>query len=937
MSVKFLLKKWLLSSLLFCFALGPSTAQEKKVREKKPPESEGSIPDSIGEMVEVGYGVLVKQCITGSVTVVKSDDFIKGNVNRPEQLIQGKVAGLSITKPGGNPNEAYYLRMRGLSTINASTQPLWVIDGVIGASPENLDPSDIESITVLKDAASAAIFGMRGSAGVILVKTKTGKTGSAKIEYNGYFTSEKVAKNPPFMDAEQWRALSEETGMGTDFGSTTDWFEEIEQTALSHAHNFSLSGGTDKSVYRASFNYRDVQGVLNHSGFKQLNGRLNLTQKALRDRFVFNLSLGATSRESQFSFQDAFGYAAIYNPTAPVKSDDPSFDQYDGYFQQMVFEYYNPVSLVELNKNEGNSRLLNISAKGAYEFFRGFQVDVLYSLESGNSLSGIYYDKNHYYDGYYRNGLASRSEKNSVSQLFETTAHWNASFGSASYLNLSGGYSYQDFVREGFYAEGGDFLTDDFTFNNMGAAQDFKNGIGTITSDKNTNMLVAFFGRASTNLNNIWFLSASIRYEGSSRLGINHKWGLFGSVGGGMDFYKIFNKHSHNYLKVRMNYGVTGNQPDESYLSLARLTPQNNVYFKGRFIPGYLPERIANPDLKREKKSEFDAGIDFSFAERRISGSLDMYTSTASDLLYHNYVWGPPNMGYYVWLNLGKIRNSGFELTMNYNIIRNSVFTHSVHIAYSGNLKSKLVSLSGNFNGKELDYKEQLIGFPTGPGSGSSYLVKLEEGKPIGEFYAYVFKGIDEDGQMILSDIDESGYIDSRDWQVIGNGLPKSLLGFGNSFTYKNWDLDIFFLGVFGHDLLNSFRVSYEAPSMITSYNLPVTAGDMRNPETNALMSSWPRLSSYHVERASFLSLDNLSLGYDFALPEKSVFSRIRISLAGNKLFYITKYKGSDPNPRFEDSWDNYGYNVTSLVPGVDRKDTWYRTRSFTLGVNVVF
>ncbi|MBN1791904.1 MAG: SusC/RagA family TonB-linked outer membrane protein [Bacteroidales bacterium] len=921
----FLGRKLPFSMLLFLFVFIPANAQEL------------SSADSTREMIDIGYGFIEKQSVTGSVAAVKSDDFTKGNVHRPEYLIQGKVAGLSVTKPGGNPNEAFYMRLRGLSTINANTQPLWIIDGVIGASPENLDPGDIESITVLKDAASAVIFGMRGAAGVLLIRTRTGAPGKVNMEYSSSFTTEKVAKNAPFMDAGQWRALSAEVGAGTDFGSTTDWFEEIEQTALSQTHNFSLSGGTDKSVYRASFNYRDVQGVLNHSGFKQLNGRLNLTQKALRDRFVFHLNIGATTRESQFSFQDAFGYAAIFNPTAPVKSDDPTFDPYDGYFQQIVFDYYNPVSLLELNRNEGNSRLLNISAKGAYEFFREFKVDVLYSLESGNSLSGMYYDRNQYYDGYYRNGLASRSERNSVNRLFETTGHWHAGFGSDSHLNLSGGYSCQDFTYEGFAAEGGDFLTDHFTFNNLAAALDFKNGRGTITSDKNTNRLVAFFGRASTSLNNIWFLSASIRYEGSSRLGINHKYGLFGSIGGGMDLYKIFDRHSRNHLKVRMNYGVTGNQPAESYLSLATLTPQIGIYFNGRFIPGYVPERIANPDLKHEKKSEFDAGIDFSLAESRVSGSLDLYTATASDLLYHSYTWGQPNLGYYVWLNLGKIRNSGIELTLDYDIIRNSNFTYTVHLDFTGNLKSKLVSLSGNYKGQELDYKEQHIGFPTGPGSGSSYLVKLEEGKPIGQLYGYVFEEINEDGQLILSDIDKSGYIDNLDQKVIGNGLPKSLLGFGNSFTYKNWDLDIFFRGVLGHDLLNCFRVSYEAPSMITSYNLPITAGDLRNPETNALMNSWPRLSSYHVENASFLSLDNLSLGYDFTLPEKSVFSRIRISLAVNNLFYITKYKGSDPNPRYEDSWNNYGYNVTTLVPGVDRKNTWCRTRSFTLGANVVF
>ena len=282
------------------------------------------------EIVVTGYGTQRKQEITSSITSVKSDDFNKGYVNNPAQLIQGKVAGLSISKPGGDPNEEYNIRLRGMSTIGANTQPLVVIDGVIGGSIENVDPNDIESVDVLKDGSAAAIYGTRGSSGVIIVTTKKGRIGTANIEYNGQVTAESPGKTPDVMDADEWRALSTETGLGTDFGENTNWFDETTQTAISQVHNLSLSGGSEKTTYRVSFNYRNGDGIILNTGYSQLNGRLNLTQKALKDRLTIDINLGATHRESQYGFTSAFRYATIYNPTAPVRSDDAAFDIYDG-------------------------------------------------------------------------------------------------------------------------------------------------------------------------------------------------------------------------------------------------------------------------------------------------------------------------------------------------------------------------------------------------------------------------------------------------------------------------------------------------------------------------------------------------------------------------------------------------------------------------------
>jgi TonB-linked SusC/RagA family outer membrane protein len=902
---------------------------------------------TLSEIVVTGYGTQKKREVTSSITSVKSDEFNKGNVNDPVQLVQGKVAGLSISKPGSDPNGSYDIRLRGMSTIGANLGPLVVIDGVIGGDLGNVDPNDIESMNVLKDGSAAAIYGTRGSSGVILVQTKKGKKGTAVIDYNVYVTAEMVAKNTNVMNATEWRALKKEINqkqgntIGTDFGKSTDWFKEIEQTGISQVHNLSLSGGTDKTSYRASINYRDIQGIMITTGNTQLNGRINITQKALNDRFTADLQLGATERNITYGFNQAFRYASIYNPTAPVMSSDPAinpdFVKYNGYFQQVLFDYYNPVSMLRLNTNEGKNRILNLSLKGTYEIIKGLTVDAFYSIQSGGSLGGVYYNKHDYWGGMNRNGLASRNYDNSLNRLFESTVHYMGDVTSALNINAVAGYSYQDFSYEGFYAQGGNFLTDDFSFNNLGAALDFPNGKGTVTSYKNSEKLIAFFGRVNLNLSNTWFLSASARYEGSSKFGKNNKWGLFPAIGGGADIANLINVSFIDNLKLRVNYGVTGNRPVDSYLSLLRLGPQGHFFYNGTFVPGYSPVSNANPDLKWEKKGEIDAGFDFSIFKSRVSGAFDFYTRTTTDVLFLYNVPVPPNLYSQAWLNLGKMKSSGLELSLSYNVIRKGNLSYTLTLTPSYILENTLVSLSGKYNGAELNYGRQELGDMGSPGQNGTPIAVVEEGKPIGQILTFVYEGIDASGKFIFKDIDGKPGITAADRTVTGNGLPKFLCGFGNTLTYKNWDLNVFFRGVFGHDLVNSFRAFYEVPAYISSYNLPKTTTDMRSPDGTLLAATSGTVNSKYVENASFVTLDNLALGYNFSLPKSSPFSKIRLYLAGNNLFYITKYTGVDPTPRYVDSDTSLGTYNSPLVTGIDRRDTWFRTRSVTFGANFVF
>jgi iron complex outermembrane receptor protein len=896
-----------------------------------------SHPTRANEISDIGYGIQKKREVISSLSSVHSEEFNKGNINNPLQLIQGKVAGLDISKPGSDPNGSFYLRLRGLNTINANTQPLVVVDGIIDTSINNVDPYDIESITVLKDGSSTAIYGTRGANGVILVTTKKGKKGTALIDYNVYTTSEMVAKNEPVMNASEWRAFSAETGLGTDFGTTTDWYKQIEQTAFSQAHNLSISGGTDKTSYRASINYRQGEGVEIKTGYNQFNGRINISQKAFKDKLTLDLNIAATERQSQYGFAEAFKYASIYNPTAPVTSDDPEYVKYDGYFQKALFDYYNPVSILKLNTNAGKNRILNISLKGTYEIVEGLSIDAFYSIHNSGNLTGIYYSQADYWGGINRNGLASRTANNNNSKLFESTLHYTGDVTSTLNINAVGGYSYQDYTNEGFYAQGGNFLTDDFSFNNLSAALDFKNGKGTITSYKNSNKLIAFFGRVNMNINNTLFVSASARYEGSSRYGANNKWALFNGIGGGIDLTRALSLRFMDYLKLRADYGVTGNQPAESYMSLRLMGgPYGNIYYNGNTLPIYGPVSNPNPDLKREKKSEFNMGLDFSIFKSRLSGSVEYYTSASTDILYQYQVPVPPNLYNYAWMNIGKIKSSGLELTLNYNVINRPDFSYNITLTRSRNLKNTLVSLSGNYNGTAFSYGSSDISYLGSPGGCCAPLVRSEEGKPIGQLIAYIENGIDENGRIILADMNGDGSVNSLDRTVVGNGLPKSLTGFDNTITYKNWDFDIFFRSVFGHDLVNSYRAIYEVPSFIYSYNLPKSAADLRNPSTGQILTNYQgMLTKKFIENASFVSLDNLSLGYNFDLPANSQFRKIRIYFSGNNLFYITRYKGPDPDPRYSDH--EFEIFDNPLLPGIDRRDTWPRTRSYTVGANFEF
>lgn len=874
----------------------------------------------LNEVVVVGYGTQKRKEVTSAVATVSAEQFNKGNISDVSQLLQGKVAGLSIARPGGNPNGGFTVRLRGLSTLGANTSPLVVVDGQVGADINTIDPNDIQSIDVLKDAASAAIYGTRGSSGVIIITTKRGGR-IPTVTYNGSVTAEVPAEFTAHMTAAEFKAAG-----GKDLGANTDWNKEITRTAISHIQNLSLSGGGNGTSYIASVNYRDAQGVAINTGFKQLNGHFGLTQKALKDRLTFTLDVTATRRASKYGFDRAFQYATIFNPTAPLHTTDPVLNLTgSGYVEQNFVEYANPLAVLEQNTNKGELKRININGSASYEIFRGLKFLIRYAQQSTSDYRWAYLPKTSFDSrllsggsGYSRNGLAQKQDDEGYSQLYENTLSYDKKvFGD---LNLSAvaGYSYQDFLYQGYLIRAGNFLTDAVS-ENISSALDFKNGKAESSSYKNGSRLVAFFGRLNLNYNDFAFLSASLRREGSTQFGENNKWGMFPAVSAGLDISRLTEIPRVNSLKLRASYGVTGALPPSSYLSLFLYGPTGrSFYYNGAYSPSYEPTQNENPDLKWERKAEFDAGIDFALLNNRLTGSVDYYNRQTSDLLFNATVPVPPYPTSRKWMNIGTLENKGVEFLLGYDVFKNKDFTWNTAANFS-TYSIKLTKLNKDLAGNVIGASN--LG---SPGQEATQITRAMEGEKIGIIWGPIYKGVDANGKYLFDDGTGKAVASDAYKTKIGNGLPKFELGWTNTFRYKNFDLNFFLRGSFGHDLVNTYRAFFEnaSPTVVASYNV------VKTKYYNSDLKSGQTFSSLFVENASFVKLDNATLGYDFNFKSDGAIKGLRAFINGQNLFVITDYTGVDPEVRY-----SYGGNI--LAPGVDARDTWVRTRSFTFGVNL--
>ena len=866
---------------------------------------------ALTEVVVVGYGSQEKKEITGSVVSLTPKDFNKGNINDATQLMQGKVAGLSIYNKGGDPNANPVIRLRGLSTVGSNVQPLVVIDGVLGASLDNIDPNDIESINVLKDGSAAAIYGTRGSSGVILVTTKKGsRSGGVSVNYNAFVSAASIFRKVPVMSASEYIDAG-----GNDLGSVTDWQKEVTRTGVSNVHNLSVSGGNQTTTFRVSANLRDVNGILKYSGWDQINGRANLTHSALEGRLNIDLNMSLTNRISEFGFEQAFRYATLYNPTAPIH-----FDNGD-YYQAILFDNYNPVAILEQNVNDGKRKNLNYSAKIDYDLTRNLTWTVNYGQQFDDSFNGTYFSSKSLYVGYGRNGLARRYTSDRAFTLFETYGTFAKTLSSVD-LAFSLGYSYQQDQFQDLYIELGDFPSDELGYNALETSGDRLSGsesnVNISSSRTPVNKIIAGFARVNLSFDNAIFFNASVRREGSTKLGPDHQWGLFPAVGVGVDLNRYLEMPSVNLFKLRAGYGVTGSLPGPSGLS----QDQYNYSLGGG--GSVTPAVDGNEDLKWEQKAETNIGLEFAVG--KFNGTLDVYSRTIKDFILLRNVPTTEYASGQRYENAGSLKTPGIELTLNFNAIQNSEVTWNTGLLlshYKTTLESFIID------------RQVRAGFGS-PGQNGTDVILTAVGEPIGQIWGPVFEGVDENGAPTFADLNGDGTVDANpsnalepniDMKVLGNGIPTMELGWNNSLAYKNWDMNVFFRGAFGHSLINQFRGFYEPldPGAINSYNRIIT-----DKAVSGLTSA--QYSSLYVEKADFIKLDNMTIGYTFNTASSPLIKNFRLYVSGQNLLQFTSYTGIDPEPILVDPESD-----DVLAPGIDRRNNYYTARTFTFGLNIGF
>lgn len=887
----------------------------------------------LNEVVVIGYGTQKKGDITSSVGSVKSEDFTAGAINDAGQLIQGKIAGLSVTNPSGNPVGGTEISLRGNTTIlGASTNPLILIDGVPGDF-NTVAPEDIESIDVLKDGSAAAIYGSRGTNGVVLITTKKSKGNNInEVQYSGYLSLSTIAKKPDFCDADDYRQQIKDglRDAAWDLGDNTNWIDAITRTGLSHVHNISFKGGNAQTNYIFNVNYRNLQGIFKRSDKEEFQGRAEVNHSMFDDKLRFNFQLlgnqtGYTATSDGGSFNTySWRQALIHNPTEPIKNADGSWHENTG-----IFNYDNPVSRIYECDGEQKVSQTRFSSNITLTPIKELTFNALFSYDKINQEGGYYETKKHISnvrDG--MNGYASTGGSSTVTKLVELTAQFHKNFGDHTIQALAG-YSYQESTYSNQYERNYNFPTDLYSWHNIGVGQALKEGLGTEYSYWLDTNLIGFFGRLNYNYKNRYLLMASVRHEAASQLaGTEKPWGTFPSVSLGWriteeNFMK--NQKVFDDIKLRAGYGVTGSQPSQSFLGVPLLGYGDYYLYNGQWIRALQPTQNSNDKLKWEEKHEYDIGADFSILNYRLNVSVDWYYRLIKGLLYDYSVPSPPNLYTTTRANVGEMSNNGLEIMVNAIPVQTKDFKWETTITFSTN-SNKLKSLSNDLYQTSSDYF--MTGWIEEPIKTESHIVRI--GHKVGDIYGFKVVDVDESGKWIYLDkngnrVNYDDFTHSfEDKQILGNGVPKWYLGFNNQFRYKNFDLAINMRGAFGFQIMNGMRMFYENRSR-QDWNRLRSAYDkvFGKAVLNTLCSE--EFNSYYVENGDYWKIDNITFGYSFSKINKWI-KTLRLYASVNNAITITGYKGIDPE-----------VSTSGLAPSYDNRDSYPHTRAFTFGMNVTF
>ena len=934
--------------------------------------------EQLAEIVVIGYGTTTVKDATGSVAAVTSEDFNKGAIASPEQLIQGKTAGVQVTQTSGEPGAGVAIRIRGTTSVRSNNNPLFVVDGVplagddTSASGPNvgfgtsssknpldfLNPDDIESMSVLKDASATAIYGSRGANGVVIITTKSGRGNQgSRLEFASSLSVASPANRYELLSRDQFlKGVTQFGGDANaqDFGANTDWQDVITRTSLSHNQNLAYSNSYKTGNIRATFGYQNLNGVLENSSLERITGRLNAEQRFIDDKLKLKLQTSFSNVNDESPAisgsaghrGDILGAAYSANPTWP---DDVTFD---------TGNQLNPRQMLEYVKSLTNTKrlLLNFSTEYAITPELSAKVNLGYDnsnseRDAATSALAVAMDR-----GTFGNGRGALNDITAKNRLVEITANYNKSFNNSN-INALVGFSWQDFGRSGRNVEGWQFSStdlDNMTTSLRDAANSIESsisgtyqqygldgvnnaffinrlfpnsvtetpappsisGVTSVAADTYdfTDELQSFFGRVNYTIDDKYLFTATLRADGSSRFGENNKYGIFpsGAFAWKMNEEDFIGSSTFSTLKLRLGYGITGNQEGLGYGNYIRRERYGGIGINddGSInIPGLGPVSFANPDLKWEETTSYGVGFDYGFISDRLTGTIDYYYKDTQDLLLLVQAAQPsPQPTFFQNLDANVI-NKGFEFSINYDFIKTSEMKWDAGFNISYNINEMQ-----NFAG--------LIpaGTIRGQGLSQAYSQILAGGHPLFSYYLREFEGFDANGQPIG---DKQTFVGK-------SALPKTNIGFSTGIIYKNWDFSLFFSGQFGFWVYsNTKNAFFTAGSIANARNVTpdvLTSGEAGNAEA--------AVSTRFLEKGDFVRLQNATVGYNLPLDGNGAIKSFRLYLNGQNLLLFTKYSGLDP----EVSTNPGSGDLLNALPTAGIDYTSYpRPRTITFGLNATF
>lgn len=899
----------------------------------------------LDEVVVIGYGTMQRKDLTGSISTVNAKDLNVGAYTDPGQLLQGKVPGLVVVQnsdPNGGVNS---LVLRGASTLrNDGAGPLYVVDGIPGVNLNLIPPSDIESIDVLRDASATAIYGSKAANGVIIVTTKRGSEGPARVTYSGYASWEKIANDHKMMNAQQLRQYAADNGLSIKNGEVgdydTNWAKETQRTGFAHNHNLSISGGNKNTSYNASVNYIERDGIIRGVGNNLFTARTYVETKMLKEHLTIALGVNGNVR-NEWGVARGDNGASVYNamyyysPLVPVKNEDGTW-----YNDQTISQNKNPLAMIYEDPSRATYKRLQVTGKASLKIIDGLLLNANFSYQTQNYDYKDY--QSHQSQTTFRNGQTSRNTTTDYNKILEVYANYDKQFGLDHKLGLMAGYSWeQNDNGEGFGARGYGFIDDTIGWNNIGMSSfwDEDPVWGNLLS---TTRMISFYGRVNYSYKSKYLLQAAMRRDGASSFGSNNKWATFPSASVAWRISEeSFLKDTgiFNDLKLRAGWGQSGNAQGFDiytarfyYQAGARFDYVDPITGEVTRWKSLNAARNVNDNLKWETTTMLNLGIDFAFFNGRLNGTIEYYNKDTKDMIWDYPVSTTLYPVGTLTANVGKMRNRGVEVQINAVPVQTRDFTWSTSMNFSHN-SNKVVSVSNSeFNAGVLNMYNPNLGVST------ATIQRIIEGEPIGTFYMWQWAGYNENGISQFYSLDENGNKqynedgtpvttltpEEKDRSIVGSAQPKLTMGWNNNFTWRNWDLNLFFTGVFGQKIFNEPRAYFESVANVSA-GKNVMVSIIENQKATDTSSNYP--SDRYLENGSYFKLSTVTLGYTFRNCFNGWLNDIRLYVSANNVFTITGYKGRDPE-----------ICLSGLTPGCDtRTDHYPRARQILVGATINF